>query len=366
VGWSDLLGGYKELSEENLRQAVRLKAEADPEADRAARSIVYGGIRITWEEDDRELVADTAQSGVRFGHVRSVRPAGQGAALILLKSGLQVELAAADRRDGFIDSVWVEGGAGAEVGVAWEEVSRVELQGAPPGVEPRETRLHGTVRVRNGNTFTGYLSLDGGRIFTSDVLGGRDGDRELTLPYAEVASIEWDPSGARLLVTRTSGERVSLEDVRSGNRSVRIQDPRLGGVQLPLSRVERLTLHPPASPGGYDAFDGAHPLRGTVTTRSGDRYAGFLRWDNDEAHSWEILNGSERGVTFTIELGAVKTIEVDTPVRALVTLLDGRRFELSGSNDVGPGNKGLVVALDDGTFRYLDWVQLARVELGGP
>ena len=366
VNWTDLLGGYKELSEENLRQAIRLRAEAEPEADRAARSIVYNGVRITWDEDDREYVADTAQSGVRFGHVRSVEPAGQGAARILLKSGLTVDLAAADRDDGFLDSLLVEVPGGAQNALPWGGVRRVDFQSAPPGAVPRATRLHGTVEVRDGETFTGYLVLDGGRIYTSDAVTGRIGEEERRIPFEEIGALAWDAEASRLAVTLTDGETVALADSRSGNRSVRIQDPRLGGVQLPLSRVERLTLHAPAPSAGYDAFDGAHRLRGTVTTRKGERIRGFLRWDNDEAHSWEVLNGSERGVTFTLELGAVKTIAPETPARALVTLQDGRELELSGSNDVGPGNKGIVIELEDGTFRYVDWLQLERAELERP
>jgi hypothetical protein len=365
VGWSDLLGGYKELSEENLRQVVRLRAEADPEADRAARSIVYNGVRITWDEDDRDFAPDTAQSGVRFGHVQSVEPAGQGAARIRLKSGISFELAAADRRDGFVDSLHVEVG-GSELPLPWEDVVRVELRSAPPGPAPRLERLHGTVRVREGPTFTGYLSFDAGRLYTDDVWVGREGDRERTVPLAGVRALAWDPRTSRVVLTLAGGETVSLTDPRSGNRSVRLQDPALGGVQLPLNRVEALTFHAPSPRGGYDAYDGAHRLRGTVTTRKGERYTGYLRWDNDESFSWEVLNGSENGVTYTLELGAVRSIQVETPVRALVTLGDGRQLELSGSNDVGEGNKGVVIELDDGTFRFVDWVQIAHAELAGP
>ena len=72
---------------------------------------------------------------------------------------------------------------------------------------------------------------------------------------------------------------------------------------------------------------------------------GEIRWDADEAGSWEFLNGrNEDGVVFTIEFGFLSRIERREAWGSLVTRLDGRSFELEDSNDVDWDNKGILIA----------------------
>jgi hypothetical protein len=130
-------------------------------------------------------------------------------------------------------------------------------------------------------------------------------------------------------------------------------------------------MHAPETPAGYAAFDGGRRLAGTVLTRSGERYRGVLRWDNDEEHTWEILNGRLRGrqqeaLTLTVDLGHLRSIDVETPRSVVVTLEDGRELALSGSNDVGLGNKGIIVELRGGDFRFVDWLNVREVTFDVP
>jgi hypothetical protein len=362
-GWADVLVGNKGISEENQRQARRLKAEAEPQGDRAARSIVYNGVLISWDDDDSEIVPDTAQSGVRFGQVRSVTRTDHRIGRVVLRSGLQVDLTSPGERLPFVDTLVIEPASGDDVKIPWDEVTGVTFESAPAESTARAERLHGTVKLQGGDTYVGYLGFDGGRIYTTDSLRGRTGDETRRIAYGDVQTIVWEGSTAR--VTLASGETVRLEGARSGN-TFRISDPTLGGVTFSLNRVEEIRFHPPDAATTYESFAVPHRLRATAVTTEGARYHGFIRWDNDEESSWEILNGSEGGLTFTIELGKVKSVAMTPRRRSRVTLLDGREFELSGSNDVGPGNKGLVIEMDDGSMRFVDWVDLATLELENP
>jgi hypothetical protein len=363
--WADLLEGAKALPEENLRQARRLRAEADPEADLAARTIVYGGVRITWDEDDTEATTDSVQSGVRFGHVRSITPGGGRSAHVVLREGGAVELFAQGGRDeAFASRIVVEPASGARIEIAWGDLARVEFMEAPAGEMPRQARLHGTVRDRSGNRYTGYLAWGDGRLYTGDLLADGPG---VALPFERVQSVV-PGEGSSARVTLASGETTSVGRVfgiGATGRNVHVSDPELGGVRLPWRRIEEVRLHPPADRGGRREFEAAR-LRGVVLTRSGERHQGLLRWDNDEEHGWEILNGSDRGAAFTIELAKVRSIVQETPRSVEVTLTDGRTLSLSGSNDVGLGNEGIVIELDDGTFRFVDWLQFERAELERP
>ena len=95
---------------------------------------------------------------------------------------------------------------------------------------------------------------------------------------------------------------------------------------------------------GYDTFDGGHPLVATVVTQLGEEIDGLIRWDADEGESWEFLNGRQGDVVFTIEFAYVSRIVRGEAFGAIVTLLDGRTFELDDSSDVDWDNKGILVA----------------------
>ena len=84
---------------------------------------------------------------------------------------------------------------------------------------------------------------------------------------------------------------------------------------------------------------------GTVVTQSGEEIDGVIRWDADEAASWEFLDGRADDVEF----GNVSRIKRGQAFGATVTLLDGRTFELDDSSDVDWDNKGILIAPQSAT-----------------
>ena len=135
-------------------------------------------------------------------------------------------------------------------------------------------------------------------------------------------------------------------DVDPNNRGLRISDPALGVVVVPWEHLRTVRFHESAGTSGERAgFGGGRLLAGTVVTREGEELRGELRWDADEAGSWELLDGEAGGIRYEIELGFVRRIVPDGEEGgARVSLLDGRTLELTGSRDVGPDNKGVMVA----------------------
>ena len=49
-----------------------------------------------------------------------------------------------------------------------------------------------------------------------------------------------------------------------------------------------------------------------------------------------------------------------------MTLLDGRVFQLSGSNDVDDGNRGIYVSDEDGDLTGVDWNDFEEVRFHRP
>lgn len=302
-------------------------------------------------------------SGIRFGHVDRIEVLDGRSAQFTLKSGDQIELtsSASDLGSG-LRSLVVDEGDGNVAEFEWRDLEEIDF--SEPGAQPpAENRLYGTLTTRAGMQFTGYVTWDVDEIYSTDLLDGdADGHRH-KIPFGEISTIERHSSwGAR--VTLRSGESMILEDtndVDSSIRNISISDPNLGQVLLHWDEFDMVEFH-----GLRDEaliqFDGGDRISGTVVTRDGDAYTGDLVWDNDEEFTWEMLNGDLDDVEFNVEFGNIERI-VKTRSGADVTLYDGRTFELSGSNDVDHGNRGIRIRTDGREFE-IDWEDFAEVTFG--
>ena len=337
------------------------------------RTIDLLGYRVSWKETDPEFSMRSA-SGVRFGHLTSLRVIEADSVELVLRSGevLQLEGGSTDL-GGSIRELLVEVPDRGEVELEWSDLDRVVFSAVPRGARAAARRLYGTVEDRDGNRYTGYVSWDLDEILASDELDGeeRRGGRDRSIRFGDIASIERVPGGAR--VSLVDGGQLDLtnnRDVSRRNRGIQISDPALGMVEVEWREFRILRFHDADVVVGYDAFDGGHPLVGTVVTESGEEIDGVIRWDADEAGSWEFLNGRADDVVFTVEFSQVSRIVRGGAVGVTVTLLDGRTFGLDDSSDVDWDNRGILITpegrsvgnREDGSrWRVIPWDEFQEV-----
>lgn len=365
--WADVLNGSKRLPWENARDAERLDDRWERDRERRVEVL---GLTISWDEEGDEYPS-TATSGIRFGHVRSLALMDDDRALLTLRSGEELELSggSTDVGSGFRGLV-VDDPRRGEVELRWRDLDVVEFMAAPADAgAPSAGTLYGTLRTRDGLEFTGYVAWDVDEILASDLLDGEERGRDRKIPFGDIAAIERaGSSGARVMMR--DGEEVLLRgsnDVDEGNRGISVSDPGLGQVTVSWEDFEEVMFHEPMGRGAsHDDFDGGHPLYGMVETEDGERLEGYLRWDNDEAWSWEILDGRLGDVDLDVELGLVASVRRLGGWGAEVTLRDGRAFELDGSNDVDRGNKGIFVTFDDGETALVRWEEMREVTFWRP
>jgi len=397
ASWADILEARKELPEENY--FAWLEAH---DRERATRTIELRGYRITWDEVDPDFPMEVL-SGVRFGHLDSLVVLDGEHAELTLRSGTRLRLEPrGGSRGNSSPDVHVEAPGEAEVEVEWEELERVIFSTAPPSAYPGARRLHGTAEDGSGSRFTGYVAWDQDEILESDVLDGRETRRpsDRQVRFERIRSLTPLNRGTR--VELRDGGTLELErsnDVDRRNRGIRIADPGLGVVVVPWEHLRAVRCHEApetvgwgAVPGGQSAenaggrgeFDGGRLLTGTVVTLEGEEVRGELRWDADEAGSWEILNGEAEGIEYDIEFGFIRRIAPGEEDGATVTLTDGRSLKLDGPRDVSSDNKGVMVAVaqDSGMrdrgqgWRLIPWDDIREVRfdpvptapgsLGGP
>lgn len=303
-------------------------------------------------------------SGIRFGQIRGLQVEGSHRALLTLRSGERVEMSGSGTDLGSsVRAIVVTDASHRQSELKWNQVDRVDFLPVPHGVRPAEARLYGTLTTRSGQTFTGRIGWGMDEIFTTNTLDGdRQGSRE-SIPFGAIARIEPDGSSGARVVLR-SGEEVTLrgtEDVDRDNAGITVSDPTLGQVEVSWSHMENVTFTDAPADADNVSFDGGRPIEGTVLTASGEQFSGTIRWDNDEAYTWEMLNGSSEGAEFDVEFAQIAQILKDGN-GSLVTLKDGRSFRLTGSNDVNAENGGIYVDNGHGV-RRVSWHDFKELRL---
>ena len=295
-------------------------------------------------------------SGIRFGHVSSIEVLNDHSALFTLKSGEQVQLNsnASDLGTG-LRALIVDQPDGSSYEFSWRDLDIIDFLPVPSAHKPNEARLYGTMTTRSGMEFTGFVTWDVDEIYTTDILDGDlDGHRQ-RIPFGSIESIERFSSRASL-VTLKNGDEFILDgsnDVNSSISGISVSDPALGQVKLRWHEFDRVVFHGTNDENEFVDFDGGRRIQGTVVTESGEEITGAIRWDDDEAYTWEMLDGDIRDIEFKIEFSNIDRI-VKSNRGATVTLRDGREFNLDGSNDVDDGNRGIIIQ-DNGRTYEVEW-----------
>jgi hypothetical protein len=290
--------------------------------------------------------------------------------LLELKSGQEIELynGSTDIGTG-IREIVIEDKSEGELELTWDDIDRIEFVSSETNEQSNlGDRLFGTLTTRRGDEFTGYICWDVDEIFSGDILDGEEKNRDRNVRFGTIAAIERYSSKGATIKLKSGDDMVlrGTNDVNSGNRGIIVSDKDFGQVRVGWDEFERLEFSDPDYVLSYDKFDGGRPLQGTVYTEDGDKYNGTIRWDNDEEHSWELLDGEYRGMEFDIEFGLIKQIEKKSFRASIITVWSGREFTLRGSNDVDEDNKGIFITLDNGEEVSIDWDEFERVEFAKP
>ncbi len=174
--------------------------------------------------------------------------------------------------------------------------------------------------------------------------------------FGDIARIE--ARGRDIRVTLKSGtvfdlDRFSADDLADG---VRVWDARRGVVDFDEWRIRTIELLPTARLGATP-----DRLHGTVRTRQGD-FTGFVQWDREEGVGTDELDGHTADGELNLRFDTIRSIARNSRESSLVTLLDGREMVLSGTREVGHGNRGIYV--DDRRYGrvLISWDAFERVD----
>jgi hypothetical protein len=360
VSWVDILNGDKELPRSNYRDAKKHRRDRyDRDHSIQIFGLKIGGSSYDWWPDN-------AQSGIRFGHIKSIEVIDDDRILLTLKSGQEVELEGGSTDIGEdIRGVIIEDKNEGEIELEWDDIDRVEFSAAPANADTRMgERLFGTLTTRRGEKYSGQVCWDVDEVLTDDVIDGEERSRDRKIEFEDMVSIERQSSRSATIVFKDGEKRTyaGTNDVDDSNRGIIISDPGFGQVQVNWDEFEKIEFVAEAKTMPYDNFNGGGKIKGSVLTEDGQTFTGEIRWDNDEEYTWELLDGEQDDLDYDIEFGLIKSIEKRSSRASLVTVWDGRTFRLRDSNDVDDENKGIFVTLSDGTVEEILWEDFRSVE----
>lgn len=362
VAWDDVLDGDKELRRE-ARKKYRYRSDDDDDDD----EITIFGVTIYRSGKSRHSWnwSDNAQSGIRFGHIKTLIPDGDDEVILILKSGEEVYLEngsgdiGSDNREILIDTE-DEG----IIELYWDDIEKIEFEKTPKRDTRFGNRLYGTVVVDRGDEYTGFICWDMDEAYDTDILDGSEDRRKRKIKFAKIDAIERRSSNSAI-VTLRGGKKIRLKgtnDVDSGNRGIVVSDMSLGRVVVDWDEFDYVEFKEAPDGPSYNQFDGGRVLKGTVLTEDGEKFKGEIKWDDDEEYTWELLDGEIDDVDFAIEFGQIKSIEKRSRHGAEVILKDGRKFKLRDSNDIDDDNKGIIIKDGDDKV-VVDWYDFERLEL---
>ncbi len=306
----------------------------------------------------------------RFGDIARIEASGREVRVIL-KSGTVLDLDRFSASD-FDDGVRVWDGRRGVTDLDSLRIRAIEFLPSP-GPRAASSRLHGTVRTRQGD-FTGFIQWDREQCAGRDELHGKTADGERTMRFDSIRSIA-RRSRDSSVVTLLDGREIALSgnrEVGEGNRGIYVDDARYGRVLVSWNAFEDIEFSPGGSGPAYGDFPPGGPLTGSVTTRAGRRLTGRLVYDLDESEVTETLDAPSEGVNYTIPFGLISSIalpgaDARDAQGARVTLHSGEELQLERKGDLGENNAGMLIFVD-GNERpeYVPWTDVEQVDLDRP
>lgn len=348
---------------DDILDATKKREGMQREGRRKEKRISILGLKISWEE---EWAESKATSGIQFGYLKSLERRSKNRAILKLKSGEEIVFYGSSTDVGSgVREIIIDDPHEGKVELDWDDLDMIEFDECDSRQISRpEERLYGELETRRGDRFTGFVCWDVDEVFLSDILDGEERHRNRKIPFEKIETIERRSSSSAWVRLR-NGDKMRLSgtnDVNSGNRGIVIQDPQFGRVTIGWDDFDRLELKDGSKfLRRYDEFRPPEPLYGVVYDEDGDSFEGYVRWDDDETESWELLDGEYRGLEVDVEFSQIAEIEKKSSSSVQVTLKNGNSFKLSGSNDVNDENKGIFITTDDGDLIEVDWYDFDRV-----
>ena len=263
-----------------------------------------------------------------------------------------------------------------------------------------EPIIFGTVIGMNGQTYTGSIRWGDQETFLSDIFNGRKiatvgiehlsddeiaeltdhqtgpqatlGDIQITLkpifgknielpyfnvPFGSVKLLEIDDKKNLFTATLQDGSTIVSDGSSSNDLSSDIFVKNLQGETKEFELNElSLIIFSKAPAAALPFGDGIY---GTVTSSIGT-FEGRVMWDKDERLTYEKLDGEDESQEHAVLFSDIKSIEKNGNF-SIVVLRNETTMNLTGTNDVNKGNRGIWIDNPDLGRVEIEWSQFKKL-----
>lgn len=172
---------------------------------------------------------------------------------------------------------------------------------------------------------------------------GGSSTRTSGIRFGHISTLERDGNSA--ILELQSGEKIEFKngstDIGSDIREIIVEDAERGEVELKWKDIDFIEFF--QAPRSVRSDYGKR-LHGTLMTRGGLEFTGFICWDIDEVLTSDILDGNdEKRRRRKVRFGNIDTIQRNSSSSSLVILKNGEEMVLRGTNDVNDDNSGILV-----------------------
>lgn len=305
----------------------------------------------------------THQFSCQFGEIKSIRHRSSKMVELELQGGVKFDLDG----EGYNDveaKVKVLDKEIGEIELNWDRIERVDFKPTPSKLTKKFGEpLYGTVQTYSGS-FTGLVQWDHDERLSEDKLDGHTDDGKVSVPFGNVKSIERLSNRSRVLLK--SGREMELNgtnDVNSENRGIIVTDENGIITDIPWSEFKKLTLAESSTKGlkKYDDFKSQKEITTTVNA-NGKALSGKTVIDLDEEYDFELFQGKDGDVEYSIPMRAIRKIDVINPKSSEVTLKSGKKLTLKESQDVGDLNQGVLIFTSKSDPVYVPWNEVKDIE----
>ncbi|MBU8921492.1 MAG: hypothetical protein KOO63_06710 [Bacteroidales bacterium] len=187
------------------------------------------------------------------------------------------------------------------------------------------------------------ITIFGIPIGYSSTLDYHSGAAQCGVRFGHMKSIEVIDDDAVLIVLK-SGRELELEagstDIGTNIRELIIEDTDEGEIEFDWDDIEMVEFK---QGGSSDVSSFGERLFGTVVTRRGDEFSGWICWDIDETFSKDVIDGKEKSRNREIKFENIREIHRRSSSSADLILTNGKEITLRGTNDVNHSNRGIVI-----------------------
>lgn len=147
----------------------------------------------------------------------------------------------------------------------------------------------------------------------------------------------------------------------TGRRSVRLTFKNNRDIEW--DEFEKLELKPEHQSAGpsYHNFGVPYRLEGTVELTNGTSLNGYIVYDLDETWDFEILQGEDDDMEFSIPFGYIKEIIPKNYNFCRIVMRDGKQLTLGESHDVTDDNYGILIAVNKEGYEYIPFEEVNKV-----